>query len=325
MTLSVIIPVYNAAKYLRECLDSVVAQTYTDFEVICINDGSTDGSAEILDGYAAKDRRIKVVHQKNAGAWAARNAALEITQGEWITFVDADDRIYPEWLDAAMKLADSSGADLVRLRPTCGGLGGGEVGVREGVAAAEWAWRTLSEYGYLWLCFIRKDVIGDLRFKPIINCKEDGIFLMELIPRLQRTCQGSFAGYEYRTFEGSLTKCNRSIAQCVAYLNAYRDVWLAQREWAETMGVSNLVRQRLRQGADHDVWEWYHLRKKDDPTDPENIHAFYRQLEESGALLPEWCHRKRRLKFPFWLWRATGSWFGFWFLEWMEKIVQRIR
>lgn len=324
MRLSIIIPVYNAVKYLADCLDSVCAQTYTDFEVICIDDGSTDGSAETLDGYAAKDMRIKVVHQKNTGAWAARNAALEIARGEWIAFVDADDRICQEWFDAAMKLADSSGADIVRLRPTCGGFGGGEVGVREGGAAAEWAWRTLSEYGYLWLCFIRRSVISDLRFRPI-NCKEDGIFLMELIPRLRRTCQGVFAGYEYRSFAGSLTKCNRSIAQCVAYLNAYRDIWLIEREWAETMGVSKLVRQRLRQGADHDVWEWFHLRKKEDLTDSGTIRAAYLQLEESGALWPDWCHRKRRLMFPFGLWRATGSWLGFCFLEWMEEVVRRIR
>lgn len=148
---SIIIPVYNAARYLRECLDSVVAQTYTDFEVICVDDGSTDGSGAILDEYAAKDRHFRVIHQPNAGAWAARNAALEVAQGEWITFVDADDRIRPGWLENAMALADDSCADLVRLRPTCEGFGGESVGIYEGNAAAEWAWETLSEYGYLWL------------------------------------------------------------------------------------------------------------------------------------------------------------------------------
>ena len=334
MKISIIIPVYNAAKYLRECLDSVLAQTYTDFEVICVDDGSTDGSGAILDEYArgkSNNQTIsnqiifKVIHQRNAGAWAARNAALEVAQGEWITFVDADDRIRPGWLENAMALAGDSCADLVRLRPTGGGFGGENGGIYEGNAAAEWAWETLSEYGYLWLCFIRKSAIGNLRFRPVINCKEDGIFLMELIPRLRKVQQGTFGGYEYRTFAGSLTKKNRRVEQCVAYLNAYREIWLAQREWAKTMGIFGLVRQRLRQGADHDVWEWNHQRKPDDKGDPKLIRSAYLELEASGALWPEWCHRKRRLKLPFWIWRMTGSWFGFRVLEWMEKTVRRIR
>ena len=96
---SIIIPVYNVAPYLRECLGSVLSQTYTDWEAICVDDGSTDGSGAILDEYAAKDKRIRVIHQKNAGVSAARNAALDVMQGEWIWFVDADDVISPEALE----------------------------------------------------------------------------------------------------------------------------------------------------------------------------------------------------------------------------------
>lgn len=89
--LSIIIPVYNAAAFLPRCLDSLVGQTYSNLEIICVNDGSTDGSAAILDEYAAKDARIKVIHQKNAGVSVARNAGLDVATGEFVTFVDADD------------------------------------------------------------------------------------------------------------------------------------------------------------------------------------------------------------------------------------------
>lgn len=91
--ISIIIPVYNAEKYLRQCLDSVLAQTYTDFEVLLIDDGSTDASGKICDEYAAKDTRFTVFHKENGGVSAARNLGIENAKGEWITFVDSDDYI----------------------------------------------------------------------------------------------------------------------------------------------------------------------------------------------------------------------------------------
>ena len=90
---SLIIAVYNADKYLQRCLDSVVKQTYTNLEIILVDDGSTDTSRKICDTYAAHDRRIIVIHQKNAGVSAARNKALAVFKGAYLTFVDADDYI----------------------------------------------------------------------------------------------------------------------------------------------------------------------------------------------------------------------------------------
>ena len=95
MLFSVIIPVYNVEKYLRACLDSVLNQTLPDWEAICVDDGSSDGSAFILNEYAAKDDRIKVIVQPNAGTAAARNAGLRVAQGDYIFFLDSDD-----WLEA---------------------------------------------------------------------------------------------------------------------------------------------------------------------------------------------------------------------------------
>ena len=110
---SIIIPVYNVEPYLRECLDSVLAQTFTDWETICVDDGSTDNSGAILDEYAAKDSRFKVIHQPNAGVSAARNAALDVVTGEWLTFVDGDDSISSDCLSAMLKRVDDTAIPLV--------------------------------------------------------------------------------------------------------------------------------------------------------------------------------------------------------------------
>ena len=94
--ISIIVPVYNVAPFLSRCLDSLVGQTYENLEIICVDDGSTDGSAAILDACAAKDSRIKVIHQENAGVSVARNRGLDAATGEFVTFVDADDWLEPD-------------------------------------------------------------------------------------------------------------------------------------------------------------------------------------------------------------------------------------
>ena len=88
---SVVIPIYNTEQYLRQCLDSVVGQTLTDIEVICVDDGSTDGSPPILAEYAAQDSRFQIMTQENAGPGAARNSGLRVSSGEYLIFLDSDD------------------------------------------------------------------------------------------------------------------------------------------------------------------------------------------------------------------------------------------
>lgn len=98
-TISVIVPVYNVENYLKICVTSILAQTYSDFELILIDDGSTDSSGKICDEYAIIDNRIIVIHQTNQGQAAARNTAVQIAKGEWIHFVDSDDMIHPQMLE----------------------------------------------------------------------------------------------------------------------------------------------------------------------------------------------------------------------------------
>ena len=110
---SVVIPVYNVEKYLNQCLDSVISQTLTDIEIICVNDSSTDGSLNILEEYAKRDERIKVVTQPNGGAGAARNRGLSMASGKYLSFLDSDDFFEPDMHELAYKKAEKDKADFV--------------------------------------------------------------------------------------------------------------------------------------------------------------------------------------------------------------------
>ncbi|MGI6124511.1 MAG: glycosyltransferase [Acetivibrionales bacterium] len=110
---SVIVPIYNPGEYLRQCLDTIISQTLTDIEIICVNDGSTDESAEVLAQYQQKDNRIRIVTQENKGGGPARNAGIEIARGEYLSFLDADDYFHKDMLKLASEKADESHADVV--------------------------------------------------------------------------------------------------------------------------------------------------------------------------------------------------------------------
>ena len=113
-TISVIVPVFNVAGYLRQCVDSILSQDYGNLEVILIDDGSTDGSGEICDRYAALDSRVRAIHQKNGGAAAAKNAGLRLATGEYLAFADSDDYLEPDAYGFLMKALLETGADAVQ-------------------------------------------------------------------------------------------------------------------------------------------------------------------------------------------------------------------
>lgn len=114
--ISIIIPIYNVEKYLDRCLNSVVNQTFTDWEAICMNDGSTDNCEKILNKYAKQDSRIKVFKQENQGLSMARNNAFKHAKGLYIYFLDSDDAIHPQCLEIALNLAEKHSADLVNFK-----------------------------------------------------------------------------------------------------------------------------------------------------------------------------------------------------------------
>ena len=96
-SISVIVPIYNSDKYLQRCIDSILSQDFEDFELLLIDDGSTDNSGDICDKYAEKDMRVRVFHKKNGGVSSARNLGIENAKGEWVVFIDSDD-----WVDITM-------------------------------------------------------------------------------------------------------------------------------------------------------------------------------------------------------------------------------
>ena len=110
--ISVIVPIYKVEPYLRRCLDSLLAQTYTNLEIIAVDDGSPDSCGAIADEYAEKDARIRVIHRKNGGLSAARNSGLEIAAGDYIGFVDSDDHVEPEMYETLLQLIETYGADI---------------------------------------------------------------------------------------------------------------------------------------------------------------------------------------------------------------------
>lgn len=121
--ISVIVPVYHAEAYLAPCIDSILAQSFSDFELILVDDGGSDGCPAICDAYAARDRRVIVIHQENQGQAAARNVGVAKAQGQWVCFVDSDDIIHPQMLERLLKAAEATGSKI----SMCGAIEGAEL------------------------------------------------------------------------------------------------------------------------------------------------------------------------------------------------------
>ena len=112
MTVSIIVPVYNVERYLHNCIESILNQTYKDFKLFLINDGSKDNSGQICDEYKEKDSRITVIHQSNQGQSAARNAGINQAETEWVLFVDSDDLIHPQMLEYLVRAVDETKVNM---------------------------------------------------------------------------------------------------------------------------------------------------------------------------------------------------------------------
>lgn len=110
--ISILVPVYNVERYLARCIESILAQTFSDYEVVLVNDGSTDNSGLLCDRYAEKHDCIRVIHQKNAGLAEVRNVSLAAARGEYVTFVDSDDAIEPEYLEVLFRDLQETGSDI---------------------------------------------------------------------------------------------------------------------------------------------------------------------------------------------------------------------
>lgn len=115
MEVSILVPIYNIEKYLSECIESVLSQTFNSFELILVDDGSTDSSPQMCDEFAQKDSRIKVIHKTNGGLASARNAGLKVATGEWVMMLDGDDTLDTDTLEKCLAAAKEQNSDFVRF------------------------------------------------------------------------------------------------------------------------------------------------------------------------------------------------------------------
>lgn len=244
--ISVIVPVYKVEPYLRQCVDSILAQTYTDFELILVDDGSPDNCGAICDEYATKDSRIRVIHQENGGLSAARNAGLDAAAGEYITFVDSDDVIAPDCLHCMIDIALQTKVDIVsgkmaKFSNENAELWGDkpteyEYFTEDRHAASVRLYRDSSRLpinacGKLY----RSDLLKHLRF-PLGRLHEDQAFVPKAVYAANEVAMVDRALYGYREREASITQStftNRryddiwAIDGCVDYFSAKGETEIA--------------------------------------------------------------------------------------------------
>lgn len=210
LKLSIVIPCHNAAKFIRECLDSVVRQTLRDIEVICIDDGSTDETAAILDEYVMRDARFVVVRIERSGVSVARNMGIVRATGDYIGFVDADDTLDPDWLEKAEKVIVDSGADLVCLDPW------------DCVCASVVRPERFLKCGFSWLTFARADIVKSIPepFPVGMRLREDTIFNLKVLSRCGSSCQRFCTGYRYRQHTASSVYAVQQVTDFTRFVEA---------------------------------------------------------------------------------------------------------
>jgi glycosyltransferase involved in cell wall biosynthesis len=265
--ISVVVPVYNVEAYLVECLDSILAQTYADIEVICVDDCSKDRSSGILEAYAAKDTRIRVVrHERNAGLSSARNTGIDVSRGKWMIFVDSDDIVSRTLCERTLNAALKFDADVVFY---------GYIAFRDGQTPSLNNHCTepvpanreglLSRKAFAWTKFIRRELMirKNIRF-PIGLCFEDVPVHWRLSIESTKPVVLDEAHVGYRQRKGSIT---------------YRKDWTR----ADSLKIYDIVAQQLQESGN---WDVYADRFRVD--EMENFAATYAYFELANRdLLPQ--------------------------------------
>lgn len=211
--ISIIVPAYNAERFLGDMLGSIILQSFTDFEVIVVNDGSTDKTGNILVDYEARDQRIRIINKSNEGVSVARNIALGHAKGEYIYFADADDLLMPDTLQTLLKIARRYDADFVRadhqtIGAECEELfpnKRSQIRKRYGnsILNSEECYKKilLGEF-FLWVCLFRRDIIIGNDIKFIAGCRfmEDAAFIVEYLTYCRSCIYIPEYVYKYRIY-----------------------------------------------------------------------------------------------------------------------------
>ncbi len=202
---SVIIPVYNISTYLPQCLDSVLGQTYSDLEVLVIDDGSADGSQKICDNYAAADNRILVIHQENAGAANAKNKGLDLASGAYLTFLDGDDYVDPNWIEKLVNALETNQADLVECSFVREFKDHSEAGneadyTNQMFSASEYMAQYLDRWtnSLFWNKLFKAELTKDVRFRKERRCIDDEFYTYKITGSAKRIVRIADELYHYR-------------------------------------------------------------------------------------------------------------------------------
>ena len=229
--ISVIVPVYNVREYLEKCVSGVRAQTFGDWELILVNDGSTDGSGELCRALAGEDRRVLVLDRPNGGVSAARNTGLDAASGDTVTFLDSDDSFAPDHLETLFSLLESAGADaaasgMTLFYPDCPA----ERAVRPGAGVFSGKEEILRAFltegcGLYGACgkLFRRAAVGDVRFSAYTRA-EDALFCVRVLSRCGVYAMSDTAGYLYYRRSDSVTMRGpdeRSVDQVRAWAEIY--------------------------------------------------------------------------------------------------------
>lgn len=208
MKLSVIIPVYNKKHYLSGLLEQLRAQTFRDYECLLIDDGSTDGSGAVCDEFAAKDTRLRVFHIPNGGVAHARNVGLDHARGEYVTFIDSDDGIRPDYLDNLVRCIEESGAQLVisgfekvtsegRLVRTVCPVHRGTLPFQDLLPTFAAEQKESGVFGYCFAKLFPRALVKNIRFSERLKLAEDFDFYLNLYELINTVCLDDHTGYLY--------------------------------------------------------------------------------------------------------------------------------
>lgn len=218
-TVSIVIPVYNVEKYLPECLDSVINQTYKDLQIIVIDDGSTDSSGKICDQYAEKDNRITVIHQENAGAANAKNTGLDNVKGEYLAFADSDDWVELNWIETLVNAMEKYDADVVE----CGFDNVFVNEVEEGKVYTEGEMLTTEDYFkqynenwvsvIFWNKLFRAELTEGIRFRKERRCIDDEFYTYKVVSNAKKMIRVSNILYHYRQRKSSAAHSEKNLLQ----------------------------------------------------------------------------------------------------------------
>jgi glycosyltransferase involved in cell wall biosynthesis len=242
-TVSVIVPVYKAEKSLSRCVESILRQTYRDFELLLVDDGSPDGSPGICDAYAASDPRVKALHKPNGGAGSARNQGMATAIGEWFAFVDADDWIADDYLEVLLAGAERHGADAAfcNYNDAIGNTCSPRTFYRDErmLSAADILKGLLRRFeipAAMWGKLFRATSVRSIRVDERLRIGEDLLFLLEVFHRgeCRRTVILPDHPYFYDQTNASLMRCGAAkIAEDKRMLDAYRDFVARHPDLAE--------------------------------------------------------------------------------------------